>query len=185
MKKKIKVVVITVLCMFMVVSLIGCATNTGTTSETPAKSNSATDSKTTEANSSQSSEAPAKKYKIGFIAGDIGHTFHIRVWKTVQVRAAELGMEVVVLDSKRDLATESSNVDTLLSMGVDAVMIMPCNMKGSVPAFNKVKEANLPVLAVVDQAEGIPYVGSDLVGGGGAEIAYDQLTMEFRQFIRN
>jgi len=166
MRQKIKLISTVVLCMLMVVALIGC-TSTGSDPKGGSDVNTA---------SENGGEKLQEKYTIGFIAGDIGHTFHIRTWKTVKVRAAELGMDVVVLDSKRDLATESSNVDTLLSMNVDAVMIMPCNMEGSVPAFNKVIERGIPVLAVVDQAAGMTYVGSDLVGGGGAEISFGCLT---------
>ncbi len=112
--------------------------------------------------------AGAAEKTVGVTIGDMGHPFHIRVWKTLQERADELGIKLVILDDKRDLATEASNVDTLISKDIDGVLIMAVNPKGSVPAAKRVQAAGIPVFAIVDQAEGIPYIGSDLVDGAGA-----------------
>jgi ABC-type sugar transport system substrate-binding protein len=119
--------------------------------------------------------AVAKDYTVGVTIGDMGHPFHIRVWKTLQERAADLGIKLIILDDKRDLATEASNVDTLLSRGVDGLMVMAVNPKGSVPACKRAQAAGIPVLTIVDQAEGIPYVGSDLVDGAGMSLVADYM----------
>jgi ABC-type sugar transport system substrate-binding protein len=178
MKKSILLFLALIMCM--VIGLVGCSNNSVATNDKQAPAEDTADAVESEqpVDEDTGSDGGDAKYTVGFLAGDIGHTFHIRVWKSVQLRGKELGIDVVVLDSKRDLSTESSNVDNLISMGVDAVMIMPCNMEGSVPAFKRVQEAGIPVLAVVDQAEGMPYVGSDLVDGGGAEMAFEYLAKD-------
>lgn len=120
--------------------------------------------------------ASAAEKTVGVTIGDMGHPFHIRVWKTLQERANELGIKLIILDDKRDLATEASNIDTLLSKNVDGVLMMAVNPKGSVPAAKRVQAAGIPIYAIVDQAEGIPYIGSDLVDGAGAGMTAEYMT---------
>jgi ribose transport system substrate-binding protein len=126
-------------------------------------------------NTAVNAETNKAPYVVGVTIGDMGHPFHIRVWKTLQLRADELGIKLIILDDKRDLARESSNVDTLLAKKVNAVLVMAVNPQGSVPACKRVEAVGIPVLTIVDQAEGIPYVGSDLVSGAGAGMAAEYM----------
>ena len=114
-------------------------------------------------------------FTVGVTVGDMGHPGHIRVWKTLQERADELSIELVILDDRRDLATEASNVDTLLVRNVDGVLMMAVQPQGSARAAERVQEAGIPVLAYLDQVEGIPYVGSDHVAGAGAGMAAEEM----------
>ena len=67
------------------------------------------------------SAAPAwaAKYRIGFAVGDVGNPFHTRVWKTAQNVAKAHDVDLVILDTKRDLNTEANNIDQLIAQKVD------------------------------------------------------------------
>jgi ABC-type sugar transport system substrate-binding protein len=119
--------------------------------------------------------AADKTYTVGVTVGDMGHPGHIRVWKTLQERADELGLKLIILDDKRDLATEASNIDTLLTQKVDGVLIMGAQPQGSVRAAKRVQAAGIPILAYLDQVDGIPYVGSDHKDGAGAGMAAEYM----------
>ena len=59
--------------------------------------------------------ADAAKYRIGFTVGDMGNPFHTRVWKTAQAVAQKNDVDLILLDTKRDLQTESNNIDLLIA----------------------------------------------------------------------
>jgi ABC-type sugar transport system substrate-binding protein len=114
--------------------------------------------------------AEAAKYRIGFTVGDIGNPFHTRVYKTAQAVAAENDVELILLDTKRDLATESNNIDLLITQQVDLIMVMATSAEGSIAGLDRAIDAGIPVMTVLDSAVGsgekYTYVGSDFEDWG-------------------
>jgi ABC-type sugar transport system substrate-binding protein len=109
--------------------------------------------------------AEAAKYRIGFVVGDVGNPFHTRVWKMAQSTAEANDVELIILDTKRDISTEANNVDQLIAQQVDLIMIMPTSAEGSRAAIDRAIAAGIPVITVLDSAQGsgeqYVYVGSD------------------------
>jgi ABC-type sugar transport system substrate-binding protein len=115
-------------------------------------------------------------FTVGFTVGMVGHPYHQRVWKAALQRAHELGINLVILDDKtQDISIEASNVDTLLAMKVDGVMMMPPSLEGSVASCQRVVDAGLPLVCLVDEAKGFRYVGSTHVQGAGAGLVAETL----------
>lgn len=114
--------------------------------------------------------AEAAKYRIGFTVGDIGNPFHTRVYRTAEAVAAENDVELILLDTKRDLATESSNIDLLITQQVDLIMVMATSAEGSIAGLDRAIAAGIPVMTVLDSAVGsgetYTYVGSDFEDWG-------------------
>jgi inositol transport system substrate-binding protein len=120
------------------------------------------------------SPALAAKYRIGFVVGDVGNPFHTRVWKTAQKTAADNDIDLIILDTKRDLATESNNIDQLIAEKVDLIMVMPTSAQGSRAALDRAIAAKIPVMTVLDSAEGsgreYRYIGSDFEPWGPNQV---------------
>jgi len=63
-------------------------------------------------------------------------------------KASELGAEVVVTDAGGDTVKQNSDVQTLLTQGVDAVILNPQDPTGVAPAVNAVTQAGVPLVVV-------------------------------------
>jgi ABC-type sugar transport system substrate-binding protein len=114
--------------------------------------------------------AEAAKYRIGFTVGDMGNPFHTRVWKTAQTVAQKNDVDLILLDTKRDLQTESNNIDLLIGQKVDLIMVMATSAEGSIAGLDRAIAAGIPVMTVLDSAVGsgqkYTYVGSDFEDWG-------------------
>lgn len=114
--------------------------------------------------------ADAAKYRIGFTVGDMGNPFHTRVWKTAQAVAQKNDVDLILLDTKRDLQTESNNIDLLIGQKVDLIMVMATSAEGSIAGLDRAIASGIPVMTVLDSAVGsgekYTYVGSDFEDWG-------------------
>ena len=63
-------------------------------------------------------------------------------------------IELIILDTKRDISTEANNVDQLITQQVDLIMIMPTSAEGSRAAIDRGIAAGIPVITVLDSAQG-------------------------------
>jgi ABC-type sugar transport system substrate-binding protein len=124
--------------------------------------------------SAQFVSAEGKHYRIGFVVGEVGNPFHTRVWKTAKAMAAESNIDLIILDTKRDLATESANIDQLIAQHVDLIMVMPTSAEGSIAGLDRIVDAKIPVMTVLDSAKGsgtnYRYVGSDFEDWGTHQV---------------
>ncbi|WP_312812140.1 ribose ABC transporter substrate-binding protein RbsB [Sedimentibacter sp.] len=140
MKRFLSLVVVTL----MILSLFaGCSTNENVTNE---------EAKT-----------------IGLAISTLNNPFFVDLEAGAKAKAQELGVTLVTLDSQDDSATEMSNVEDLISQGVDIIMINPTDsdaVKSAVEAANK---ANIPVITLDRGANGgevVSHIASDNVAGG-------------------
>jgi ribose transport system substrate-binding protein len=112
-----------------------------------------------------------KVYTVGFTVGHMGHSTHSRVWKSAVARGKELGINVIVMDDKEwDLGVESNNVDQLIARRVDGIMMMGPSAEGSAAAAKRATAAGIKVISLWDDVNDTPYVGSNFVNGGGADL---------------
>ena len=65
------------------------------------------------------------------------------------VHAAEmLGIETVVLNSEYDAGQEVSNIDSLITQGVDGMAIFSFNPQGAIVAAERAQEAGIPLVTI-------------------------------------
>jgi ribose transport system substrate-binding protein len=121
--------------------------------------------------------------KIGLVVSTLNNPFFVDLKTGAEEKAAELGYELVVLDSENDPAKELSNVEDLVTQGVDLILINPTD---SDAVGNAVKEANandIPVITLdrgAADGEVVTHIASDNVAGGvlAGEFIADQLSNE-------
>lgn len=135
--------------------------------------------------STNSSPKPAKRIVIGWSQRGIAGSDW---WKTLiaggQSEAAKLGAKLEVLDANRDTSQQNQDVQTLITKGVDVVIMNPQDPLGVAPAVHALHNAKIPLVVVnsnLDPSlvpEAFCYVAEDQVATGemvGREIAKDAI----------
>jgi ribose transport system substrate-binding protein len=107
--------------------------------------------------------------KVGLIVSTLNNPFFVTLKEGAEEKAAELGLELVVLDSQNDAATELSNMEDLVTQGVDVILINPTD---SDAVGNAIKVANAKEIPVITLDRGanagdvVTHIASDNVAGG-------------------
>ena len=60
-------------------------------------------------------------YKIGLVVSTLNNPFFVDLRDGAQAKADELGASLIVLDSQDDAASELSNVEDLITQGVNLI----------------------------------------------------------------
>ena len=126
-------------------------------------------------------ESGGEAGKIGLVVSTLNNPFFVDLKTGAEEKAAELGYELVVLDSENDPAKELSNVEDLVTQGVDLILINPAD---SDAVGNAVKQANandIPVITLdrgAAEGEVVTHIASDNVAGGvlAGEYIVEQLS---------
>ena len=88
-----------------------------------------------------------------------------------QVAANERGVILNVVSADGDIAKQISQVEDFISNKMDAIMVMPCDGEGIVPAIEAANAAGVPIFTVDIGAAGgevAAHVTADNFGGGRA-----------------
>ncbi len=116
------------------------------------------------ASGGEAASGGGKSYKIGVAAQGLSHEFIKSLVESMQEKAGELNVELVVMDSQDKIEEQLNQVDTLVAQKVDAVILNAVDLVGSSPAVDKVKEAGIPLVEVITYTENENYdvfVGTD------------------------
>lgn len=120
-------------------------------------------------------KAPASDEKedttatIGLIVSTLNNPFFVDLRDGAQAKADEMGAELVVLDSQDDSATELSNMEDLITKGVDLILINPTDSEAVGNAVAAANEAGIPVITLdrsANSGEVVCHIASDNVAGG-------------------
>lgn len=107
--------------------------------------------------------------KIGLVVSTLNNPFFVDLRDGAKAKADELGAELIVLDSQDDAATELSNVEDLITQGVDLIMINPTDSDAVGSAVAAANEADIPVITLdrsANSGEVVAHIASDNVAGG-------------------
>lgn len=89
--------------------------------------------------------ASAADAKVGIVLNSFDST--MATMKTLFETACEAeGYDYVTLNSNSDVSTELSNMESVVSQGVDAAIIMGCDGEGSASAVSYAASAGIPVI---------------------------------------
>ena len=84
--------------------------------------------------------------------------------------ATQSGVELVMVDSKEDVATQLAQVENFVAQGVDAIVVIAANTDAADPMTKAAQDAGIPLLYVnrlpSNLPEGISYVGSESIQAG-------------------
>lgn len=117
---------------------------------------------------------------FGLAVSTLNNPFFVTLRDGAQEQADEMGVNLVVLDSQNDSATEASNIEDLIQRGVDALLINPTDADAIVPSVQRANQAGIPVFTIDRSAGGgevVSHIASDNTAGGrmAAEYIVEQL----------
>ena len=88
------------------------------------------------------------KIKIG-VSIPAGANNTIKTWfEAIKVHGEAQGMDVIGIDAQANPAQQVSNIDSLLTQGVDAIIIWPLDARALQPAIDRVNERGIPVIGI-------------------------------------
>jgi ribose transport system substrate-binding protein len=110
-----------------------------------------------------------KTVTIGMMLSDTANQFFVTMYEAAQAKATELGVEVIVLDAANDAAKDVSNMEDLLSRGVDAILYNPVDSDAAPAVVELANKAGVPVITIDRSSNGgevVSHIASDNVYGG-------------------
>lgn len=111
--------------------------------------------------------ASAKEIKkVGLAVANLQANFFNQIKQSVEAYAKDKGIEVVTVDAKGDSATQVSQVQDLLTQGIDALIYIPAGATAAAVPTKAAKAAGVPVINVDRNADGAPgdtFIATDSV----------------------
>src|SRR6266542_5959831 len=84
--------------------------------------------------------------------------------------ASQPGVELVMVDSKEDVATQLAQVENFVAQKVDAIVLIPANTDAADPMTKAAQDAGIPLVYVnrlpANLPDGVAYVGSESIQAG-------------------
>ncbi|RVT82728.1 sugar ABC transporter substrate-binding protein [Rhodobacteraceae bacterium CCMM004] len=96
--------------------------------------------------------------RIGYIVNYATHEWYQNVIKGMEDRAAELGIEIEVIDANLDIARQVAAAEDFMARDMDVIIMTPVNEEGVVPILRRAKADDMPVVL-----EGNPVQGMDVL----------------------
>lgn len=113
--------------------------------------------------------ATAQAETIALVVSTLNNPFFVTLKEGAEAKAAELGHELVVLDSQNDPARELASVEDVLTRNVDLIMINPTDSDAVRSAIRAANRRDVPVITLDRGATGgdvLSHIASDNVQGG-------------------
>ncbi|MEG0126371.1 MAG: substrate-binding domain-containing protein, partial [Clostridia bacterium] len=92
--------------------------------------------------------AEATTYTIGFAVSTLENPFFVAMKDAAEVKAAELGVELMVLDAQDSAEAQASQVEDFITRGVDLLIINPVDSDAIGTAVVACNDAKIPVITV-------------------------------------
>ncbi|GHV80682.1 D-ribose ABC transporter substrate-binding protein [Spirochaetia bacterium] len=109
----------------------------------------------------------AKKVKFGYALTDMSHEWYQNIAKGARTRAAELGVDITIVDAAMDAAKQVSQLENMIAQGVDVLIITPVDVKSLPNIIAEAAKAGIPVITESSVVPGAKTcVSIDDVSGG-------------------
>lgn len=109
--------------------------------------------------------------KIGLAVPNLQADFFNQIKLGVESYAGKLGIQVIVVDAKNDTATQVSQVQDLLTQGIDAFIYIPAGAAAAAVPTRLARAEGIPVINVDREPEGAP--GDTVIYGENVRSAYE------------
>jgi len=116
----------------------------------------------------------SRRIVIGVSLMNLSNEFIVMLDRSMQAKARELGVELIVNDAQHDAATQVRQVENFVVQKVDAIVLNPCEVEASSPAVDKAIAGGIPVLNVNSETRSAPtaFVGSSDEESGRIAMGY-------------
>ena len=108
--------------------------------------------------------------KIGLAVPNLQADFFNQIKLGVEGYAGKLGIEVIVVDAKNDTATQVSQVQDLITQGIDAFIYIPAGAAAAAVPTRLARAEGIPVINVDREPAGAP--GDTVIYGENVLSAY-------------
>ncbi len=166
--------------LLVAIMALGLLAGCGTTENTDPSTEPSDSTTTTEPSTEPSDGGETEKYYIAASHG-YGAVQHWQI-KTIGMEdaAAELGVEFIYKYADGDLQQEVADIENFVEMGVDYIIVGPCNSEGIVPTIEEAQGKGVAIGTCdigIDGADVASFVSSDNYGIGqlAAEYIGEQL----------
>ena len=108
---------------------------------------------------------------VGLSLSTLNNPFFVTLRDGAQAAADEAGLELLVTDAQDSVSTQISDIEDLITRGVDVLIVNATDSAAVVPAVMQANQAGVPVIAVdrgVDGGQLAYFVASDNEAGGAA-----------------
>ncbi|MBR2188252.1 MAG: sugar ABC transporter substrate-binding protein [Eubacterium sp.] len=134
--------------------LAGCGSGSSTAESAGASSASGTSSAEIAASGSSSaletqSESKDGAYRIALIKQHNTDAYQVSVYEGAEAKAEELGVELTILDSEHDAATQISQIEQCTSEGYDAILFQPVDPDAGGDAAKAAVDKGIVVMNVI------------------------------------
>lgn len=92
--------------------------------------------------------AETKAYTIGFAVSTLTNPFFVTMKDAAVAKAAELGVDLVVLDAQDSAETQASQIEDLITRGVSLLIINPVDSDAIGTSVIACNDAKIPVITV-------------------------------------
>ncbi|MBI9101332.1 MAG: substrate-binding domain-containing protein [Spirochaetales bacterium] len=89
-----------------------------------------------------------KQLHIGVAAASFDDKWMSYMHEGFEIAAEEAGVKITMVDGKNDSAVQQGQIDTFITMGVDAIILVPCQIQAMAPILDETEAAGIPVVAV-------------------------------------
>jgi ribose transport system substrate-binding protein len=144
MKKVFSILVAAVMIAGLAVGC-GAKTDTRTSAESPTQENKQAESTTADTSKDTSNE---QHYKFGATYMTLNNPFFVALNGGIKEIVEANGDTIVALDPALDVSKQISQIEDLVSQGVDAIFVNPADWKGIRPALEAAQKAGIPIINV-------------------------------------
>ncbi|QIZ77115.1 ribose ABC transporter substrate-binding protein RbsB [Ferrimonas lipolytica] len=109
------------------------------------------------------------KDTVALVVSTLNNPFFVTMKEGAEKKAAELNVDLIVLDSQNDPARELANIEDLTVRQVSAIMLNPTDSDAASNAARMVNRAGIPLLTLdrgVTRGKVASHIASDNVAGG-------------------
>lgn len=107
---------------------------------------------------------------FGFTSMDNSNPFFVTIEDAIRKAVEANGDKLVSVDPANDVNLQITQVEDLISQGIDGIFLNPAEAEGILPALDQLKEAGIPIInydtEVADLSYVASYVGSDNYNAG-------------------
>lgn len=111
-----------------------------------------------------------RNYKFGYTCMDGTNPYFVTIEKKMKEMVEAQGDELIAVDPANDVTLQITQVEDLISQGIDGIFLNPAEAEGILPALDQLKEAGVPIVGfdteVADMSYLVSYTGSDNYNAG-------------------
>jgi ribose transport system substrate-binding protein len=116
-------------------------------------------------------ERPEGGYKFGFTSMDNSNPFFVTILNEIKSKVEANGDTLIVADPANDVSLQITQIEDMISQGIDAIFMNPAEAEGIAPALDELKAAGVPIINYDTEVANLEdyafsYVGSDNYNAG-------------------